>query len=126
VSRILVVERDDPTPSGLEPDLRAAGFTAVAAGTSTAAAIVASARFDLVLLDDGLPGWRAVLDAALGCTPAVPVIVLADRPDLRSLVVALEYGAADYLGRPYRFDELAARIRRSLRITCAGDRRLAG
>lgn len=124
--RILVVERGDPIPGGLAPDLRTAGFTAVVADTATAAAVVATAPFDLVLLDDGLPGSRTVLDAALRCSPALPVIVLTDRPDLRSLVDALDRGAADYLARPFRFDELTARIRRSLRIARGGGHRLAG
>lgn len=46
----------------------------------------------------------------------LPVIVLSSARGTADVVAALEGGAADYLARPFRFDELLARVRLRLRL----------
>jgi DNA-binding response OmpR family regulator len=45
----------------------------------------------------------------------LPVLVLTGRPDLRDAVACLNEGADDYMTKPFRFEELLARIRLRLR-----------
>ena len=86
---------------------------------------LASERFDLVLLDLGLPpgagsGARlidglAVLRAARARHDATPVIVLTARDARGDRVAGLDAGADDYLVKPFELDELNARIRAVVR-----------
>jgi DNA-binding response OmpR family regulator len=76
-----------------------------------------SGEFDLVVLDVNLPGMTGfeVLEQLRGSGSAVPVIMLTARVELEDTVAGLEGGADDYLGKPFRFDELVARIRLRIR-----------
>jgi two-component system OmpR family response regulator/two-component system response regulator QseB len=88
---------------------------------------LASERFDLVLLDLGLPpggagatqagadGGLAVLRALRARHDATPVIVLTARDGPGDKVAGLDAGADDYLVKPFDLDELGARIRAVLR-----------
>ena len=85
---------------------------------------LASERFDLVLLDLGLPRGAgdagpadglAVLRALRSRRDATPVIVLTARDARGDRVAGLDAGADDYLVKPFEFDELNARIRAVLR-----------
>jgi DNA-binding response OmpR family regulator len=86
---------------------------------------VSEVRPDLLILDIGLPerdGFR-VLQTLRARGSSLPVIVLTGRSD-RDVVTFLEAGADDYLQKPFRFDELTARVRRRLHAagrTTAGD-----
>ncbi len=88
---------------------------------------LASERFDLVLLDLGLPAGAgsgaaarpadglAVLRALRARHDATPVIVLTARDARGDRVAGLDAGADDYLVKPFELDELNARIRAVLR-----------
>jgi len=86
---------------------------------------LASERFDLVLLDLGLPAGAgpgpghadglSVLRAARARHDATPVIVLTARDARGDRVAGLDAGADDYLVKPFELDELYARIRAVLR-----------
>ena len=94
---------------------------------ASASATLASERFDLVLLDLGLPasaapgaetqasGGLAVLRSLRARQDATPVIVLTARDGPGDKVAGLDAGADDYLVKPFDLDELAARIRAVLR-----------
>ncbi|GAA4214328.1 response regulator transcription factor [Actinocatenispora rupis] len=118
MARLLVVE-DDATIGGLlEPGLRAHGHEVrwVRSGQDALSA-AASAEFDLVLLDLGLPDLDGVevcrrLRAA---QPGSVLVILTARREEMDVVVGLEAGADDYLTKPFRFAELLARIRAHLR-----------
>ena len=74
-------------------------------------------RFDLVLLDLGLPqrDGMEVLQSMRSRGDGTPVIVLTARDALTSRVQGLDAGADDYLVKPFELDELLARMRALLR-----------
>jgi len=76
-------------------------------------AVLASERFDAVLLDLGLPhkGGLDVLRTLRARGDATPVIVLTARDALPDKVAGLDAGADDYLVKPFELDELLARLR---------------
>ncbi|MCC6528339.1 MAG: response regulator [Polyangiaceae bacterium] len=77
---------------------------------------VTSRRFDLVLLDLGLPdGDGLALAAELRGFTGVPIIVLSARRREDDKVQALDAGADDYLTKPFGMNELLARMRVALR-----------
>ena len=73
--------------------------------------------YDLIVLDLGLPDMSGheVCRALRGEGIATPVIILTGQGDVRHKVAALDSGADDYLVKPFKFPELAARIRAVLR-----------
>ena len=116
--RILVVEDEDRIASFVEKGLRANGYTTTrCADGDTAVAIARDDAFDLVVLDLGLPGRSGldVLQALRARGEAVPVVVLTARDGVDSTVASFEGGADDFLAKPFRFEELLARVRARLR-----------
>jgi two-component system response regulator RegX3 len=115
--RILVVEDEDAIAEPLVAGLRREGFDVDRAATG-AAALDASLRPDLVLLDlrlpdmDGLDVCRALRERS-----AVPIIVVTARGEESDRVVGLELGADDYVVKPFGVRELIARIRAGMRRT---------
>ncbi|GHI26993.1 hypothetical protein Shyd_83640 [Streptomyces hydrogenans] len=98
--------------------LRANGFTtSVAADGDTALALARTGAFDLVVLDIGLPGRDGftVLRELREARVTLPVLVLTARDSVRDTVAGLEGGADDWMTKPFRFEELLARIRLRLR-----------
>lgn len=121
--RILIVEDEPRIAAFVAKGLRAAGFTATIAGTGAEAVEAAFGDVDLVVLDIGLPDLDGfeVLDELRGMGSTVPIIVLTARTSVTDTVAALERGADDYMPKPFRFEELLARIR--LRLRPAADER---
>ena len=118
MNRILIVEDEERISSFVAKGLLAEGFTptVIADGISGLDHAV-SGEFDLVVLDIGLPGLDGftVLERIRAERADLPVIVLTARDSVTDTVAALEGGAADYMAKPFRFDELLARIRLRLR-----------
>lgn len=120
MSRILIVEDEPRIVSFLEKGLRANGFSTSTA-TTVAEAIqrIQGESFDLVLLDLGLPGQGGdgtqVLERLRGQGDDLPVIILSARNQLPQIISGLDDGANDYITKPFRFEELLARIRVQLR-----------
>jgi two-component system copper resistance phosphate regulon response regulator CusR len=71
------------------------------------------------VLDIGLPQLDgfAVLEALRGQGSTLPVIILTARDSVTDTVAGLEGGADDYMAKPFRFEELLARVRIRLRDT---------
>ena len=124
--RLLLVEDDRMIGDSLRTALRLEGHAVDWVRDAAAAqATLASERFDLVLLDLGLPasgaapadpaGGLRVLQALRARQDATPVIVLTARDDPGDKVAGLDAGADDYLVKPFDLDELAARMRAVLR-----------
>jgi two-component system OmpR family response regulator/two-component system response regulator QseB len=122
--RLLLVEDDRMIGETLQRTLRLEGFAVDwVRDTSAADGTLASERFDLVLLDLGLPrgiaagpaDGLALLQVLRARHDATPVIVLTARDARGDRVAGLDAGADDYLVKPFEFDELNARIRAVLR-----------
>jgi two-component system, OmpR family, copper resistance phosphate regulon response regulator CusR len=118
MSRILIAEDEERIASFVEKGLRANGFATEIAGDGNEALRMArSGSFDLLILDLGLPGrdGLSVLRELRGEGRPIPVVILTARDSVRDTVVGLEGGADDYVTKPFRFDELLARVRLRLR-----------
>jgi len=118
LSRILIVEDEVRIASFLENGLRANGYTtAIASNGHAAMSMSRSGEFDLMILDLGLPGKDGidVLRELRAEGSSLPVIILTARTSVIETVLGLNGGADDYIGKPFRFDELLARIRVRLR-----------
>ena len=118
MSRILIAEDELRIISFLEKGLCAAGFTTASTGDGpTALRLARSGEFDLLILDLGLPGKDgfAVLRELRSSGAQLPVVILTARDGIDDTVAGLDGGADDYVTKPFRFDELLARIRARLR-----------
>jgi DNA-binding response OmpR family regulator len=118
VNRVLIAEDEPRLSSFLEKGLRANGFvTTVVADGDRAATVARDDDFDLLILDIGLPGRDgfAVLAELRGRGQRLPVIVLTARDEIGDKVAGLDGGADDYVTKPFRFEELLARVRARLR-----------
>ena len=116
--RFLLVEDDRMIGDSLRAALRMEGHAVDWVRDAEAAdATLASERFDLLLLDLGLPRGNGldVLRAMRSRGDATPVIVLTARDGPGDRVAGLDAGADDYLVKPFELDELGARIRAVLR-----------
>jgi two-component system, OmpR family, copper resistance phosphate regulon response regulator CusR len=117
-ARILIAEDERGISSFLEGGLRAAGFApTVVEDGSTALIRARSEEFDLLVLDLGLPtrDGLSVLEELRNNGNRMPVIILTARSGLDDTVAGLDRGADDYVTKPFRFEELLARIRARLR-----------
>jgi DNA-binding response OmpR family regulator len=118
MTTILVAEDEQRIASFLDKGLRAAGFeTMLAPDGRTALQRARVDRPDLVLLDVGLPHMDgfAVLRALRESDTVTPVIMLTARTSGADTVAGLTGGADDYVPKPFKFDELLARIHLRLR-----------
>ncbi len=114
MTRVLIVEDEGRIASFIEKGLRADGFTpTVVSDGRTALNYALSGEFDLVVLDLGLPlmDGFAVLTSMRKAGCSTPVVVLTGRASVRDTVAALQGGADDYITKPFRYEELLARIR---------------
>ncbi len=122
MSRILVVEDDALTAQVIHDCLVVQGYEVDRARDGDEGlAFFISADYDLVLLDLILPSVDGL--EVLGQIRArsdVPVIILTARDDGEEKVAGLESGADDYVTKPFRSDELVARVRARLRRPVPG------
>jgi DNA-binding response OmpR family regulator len=118
VARILIAEDDPLISAFLEKGLRANGYaTIVADDGARAGELSLTDGFELLILDLALPereGFQ-VLQELRRRGRNVPVLVLTGRPEMRDAVACLDVGADDYMTKPFRFEELLARVRVRLR-----------
>ncbi len=112
--RILLIEDDPAIARFVERGLQAHGHQVLTAADGEQGAFLAlDDAVELVLLDISLPlldGYQ-VLARIRAARPALPVMMLTARDDVRHKVEALDAGADDYLTKPFAFAELLARIR---------------
>ena len=114
----LVVEDNEHICYMLEFILRRAGYDvhAVPNGRDAQAAIENLEPVDVVLLDLMLPyisGYQLITDIRDDrCWQHVPIVVLSAKVLEQDIVRALDLGANDYIRKPFRPEELLARLRR--------------
>jgi two-component system copper resistance phosphate regulon response regulator CusR len=118
MTRILIAEDEERIASFIEKGLRASGYSAETVYDGVEALERArSGVFDLLILDLGLPHRDGldVLQTLREEGAAIPVVILTARNTTAEVVAGLEGGADDYVTKPFRFEELLARVRVRLR-----------
>ncbi len=121
--RILIVEDDLVLADGLKHSLMQSGYAVdLAVDGSDADGILVYQRFDLVVLDLGLPklGGFEVLKRLRSRGGKTPVLILTANDDVDNRVKGLDLGADDYLSKPFVLAELEARVRALIRRGQAG------
>ncbi|MDX5318215.1 MAG: response regulator transcription factor [Actinomycetes bacterium] len=124
MANILVIEDEPGISTFVAKGLRSSGYqpTTVATGAEGLAHGV-TGGYDLVVLDIGLPdidGFE-VLRRMRETGSRTPVIILTARASVTDTVAGLEGGADDYMAKPFRFEELLARVRLRLRSTAPAE-----
>jgi DNA-binding response OmpR family regulator len=122
--RILIVEDESRIRAFLARAFQAEGFTVdVVEDGERGLARALAGSYDLVILDLLLPG-RDGLDALRQLhleRSDLPVLILSARCDLATKLRSFEFGAVDYVSKPFALDELLARARVQLRRGRAAD-----
>jgi two-component system, OmpR family, KDP operon response regulator KdpE len=121
MARVLVIDDDPALLRALKLGLRAGSHEVSTAPNGEQGLLqTAAAAPDVVILDLGLPDIDGleVLRRIRGWSP-VPVIVLSAVDDEGRKVAALDFGADDYVTKPFGMAELQARIRAALRREAA-------
>ena len=115
--RILVVDDEETIREFLELGLRHEGYYVETAADGPSALRLASrVKPDLIILDVMLPGTDGLeVCRRIAATSDVPIIMLTARGELHDRIAGLDGGADDYIVKPFRFQELVARVRAVLR-----------
>jgi DNA-binding response OmpR family regulator len=115
---ILTVEDDAAIRRGIADALRFAGYRVLQSGRGDEAlAMALQQEFDLLLLDLVLPGLDGleILRQVRQLRPTLPVIILSARGAEDDRVAGLQWGADDYVVKPFSVKELLARVEAVLR-----------
>lgn len=119
---ILIVEDEEKIVRLLEIELEYEGYeTGKAMDGIDAFDMFLSQKWDLILLDIMLPGMSGIelLRRIRGKNSTVPIILLTAKDSIEDKVSGLDLGASDYITKPFRMEELLARIRAVLRMSQA-------
>ena len=114
-ARVLIVEDDFGIASNLHTFLSLKGFDVDAAYSGQAALHRCSTeRFDVILLDIGLPGLDGLTFLQRlrdELRAATPVLVISARSEVADKLAGFAHGADDYLTKPFALAEVEARVR---------------
>jgi DNA-binding response OmpR family regulator len=116
--QILIAEDEPRIAAFIEKGLKSNGFVpAISTTASETLNLVMGGDFDLLILDLGLPERDGldVLEELRGQGSQIPIVILTARNDIQDKVAGLEGGADDYMTKPFRFEELLARVKLRLR-----------
>ena len=120
--RVLIIEDEEALASAIARGLRREGMAVDVAldgrGGLEKALVTA---YDVVVLDRNLPGLHGdeVCRRLAGARAETRILMLTAAGGLRDKVAGLNLGADDYLGKPFAFEELVARVRALARRTGA-------
>lgn len=117
--KILIIEDEENIARVLQLELEFEGYLTEVAHTGTEGLIkYREDSFDLVLLDLMLPEMHGldVLKRIRATEQTTPVILLTAKSDVEDKVKGLDFGANDYVTKPFEIEELIARIRSNLRF----------
>jgi len=116
--RLLVVEDDPDLADQLAEALREAGYAVDVTGDGEEAEFLGDTEpYDAVVLDLGLPGvdGMTILEHWRKTGRVMPVLILTARDRWSDKVAGIDAGADDYLAKPFRVEELVARLRAIIR-----------
>lgn len=116
-SKVLVIDDEPPIRKLLRMGLATQGYQIIEAPNGKTALELLAQKPDLVILDLGLPDIQGheLLRMIRARNESVPIVVLSSRGDEAGKVQALDYGADDYVTKPFGMEELLARMRAALR-----------
>lgn len=118
MTHILIAEDEERIARFMQKGLHAAGYrTQVVSDGISALEHASSGHYDLMVLDVGLPRMDGftVLRVLRSMDHDLPIIMCTARDAVQDTVAGLEGGADDYLAKPFKFEELLARVRTRLR-----------
>lgn len=117
--RILIIEDEPAIADTIQYALETDGFeTRTLSAGAPALPLLAEIRFDLIILDIGLPDMSGLeLCKSIRENHLLPIIFLTARKEEVDRVVGLEIGADDYVVKPFSPRELSARVKAILRRT---------
>ncbi len=117
--KILIIEDEPAIADTIQYALETEGFEArILSAGRPALGVLAEDRFDLIVLDIGLPDINGMeLCKVIREKHTLPIIFLTARSDEVDRVVGLEIGADDYVVKPFSPRELSARVKAILRRT---------
>ncbi|KOY14431.1 response regulator transcription factor [Paenibacillus xylanivorans] len=119
---VLVIEDEPKIARLLELELQYEGYQVGKAGSGTEGlAMYVDGQWDLILLDIMLPGLSGieVLRRIRVKDATVPILMLTAKDSVEDKVSGLDLGANDYITKPFRIEELLARVRAALRLSAA-------
>jgi DNA-binding response OmpR family regulator len=112
--QILVLEDEVKLAAAVQQGLEGEGHAVTTAGSGEEAFYLAQTRsFDLMIFDIMLPGRSGIqiLEDLRRLGLRTPVLLLTAKDTVQDRVRGLDAGADNYLGKPFAFDELSARVR---------------
>jgi DNA-binding response OmpR family regulator len=116
--RLLLIEDDPELSDGLQQSLAQSGYAVDVARTAHAGrAACAATRYEMLILDLGLPDGDglSLLRELRTQGMQAPVLILTARGGLDDRIAGLDAGGDDYLAKPFALGELEARVRALLR-----------
>ena len=123
--RILIAEDDQVLADGLLRGLRSSGAVVdhVSNGLEADTALLNTHEFDLLILDLGLPKMHGleVLKRLRSRGSTCPVLILTAADSIEDRVKGLDYGADDFMAKPFSLQELEARVRALTRRGMGGN-----
>ena len=112
--KILIIEDEEEILSFLKPNLSAHGFIIDCARTGKNGITLAEENiYDLIILDLNLPDVNGskVCEIIRKAGLTIPILILSADIEIDSKVGLLNYGADDYMTKPFSLEELIARIK---------------
>jgi two-component system response regulator VicR len=116
-TRVIIIDRDISLTKGLKYSLEQDGYyVEFAFSIREATEKIRKREYELVILDLLLPDGNGLnLCQTIRKHSQVPIIILTEKKEDISKILALEYGADDYMTKPFNILELKARIKAILR-----------
>jgi len=117
MQKILVVEDDIKIARFIELELKHEGFEVDTANDGRSGLEMGlEGQYDLMILDIMLPGLNGMeVCRRIRLNSEIPIIMLTAKDDTMDKVMGLDFGADDYMTKPFAIEELLARIRRVFR-----------
>ena len=115
--KVLVIDDEPPIRKLLRMGFTTQGYEILEAANGKTSLELLAKKPDLIILDLGLPDIQGhdLLRMIRARNEGIPIVVLSSRGDEAGKVQALDFGADDYVTKPFSMDELLARIRAAVR-----------